>query len=132
MAVIDLEDLSPSYWFDYDEDGAAVKIRPTTPDILAHINKECVRKKAEYKRLKGNQWQRFEYVEADQEEIQDRVHTWVVANWRGFYDKDGNEIPYSKEVAIKLMRHNPEFYAFVDRCLEFLDEQARKRGPEKN
>ena len=132
MAVIDLGDLSPAYWFDYDDEGAAVKVRPPTPDVLSRINRECVKTKTEYKRLKGNQWQRFEYKVADQEAIQDKVHAWVVADWKGFFDKDGNEIPYSEETAIKMMRFNPEFYAFVDQCIDYLEAQARKRGPEKN
>ena len=135
MAIINLDELSPSYWFDYDNEGAAVKIRPPTQEVLTRINREYVKPRVEYKRLKGGRYERFEFNEVDREGLQDAIHRWVVADWRGFKDPQGNEVPYDPDLAVQLMRKDPAFYAFVDRKLDFLADQQSSDpdgGPEKN
>ena len=135
MAVINIDDLSPSYWFDYDDD-AAVKIRPLTNEKMIEIRKACVKPAETVKRVGRNKWQRFEYNEVDEEKMQDMVHAWVVANWRGFKTPDGDDFDYSPERAVLLMRKDPKFYAFVDAKLDLLERQFSGNdgggGPEKN
>ena len=50
---------------------------------------------------------------------------WAVVGWRGFVDKDGNELPFTPEERDKLMRYHKKFSAFVFAVADDIDELTR-------
>lgn len=43
----------------------------------------------------------------------EHIATGILVSWRGIVDKDGNELPYSKEAAITLLKKLPDLVSVI-------------------
>jgi len=127
----DLENLNPGTFFPFpEEDGeGGVTIRLASGDELTKIEKACVKKKFEYKKN-----QRFEVIEEDDQKRSKMLWDYVICDWEGITDMNGNEIPCNTANKIKLMQNSTKFSTFVGECISVLTEQMDEyRGElEKN
>ena len=138
--IVDFEELNQGAKFDFetDEKGKAkswVKIRAYSNEILESISEQCVTKEVEYKKAaKHGALQRIEYTKTDDKKMKGMLWDYVIVDWGGFADKAKKEIPCTTDNKIKFMSKWPEFYAFVDKCIEKLtpDVNEAVKESEKN
>lgn len=141
MTTFDLHgDLNPGAWFTYEEKevgepDSQVKVRAYNNEVLKDIQDKWTKKKVEYKQpAKRGRYERFEVRESNDEKISEELWDYTIIDWEGFKDPSGAEIPCTRENKVLLMRRSPEFYAFIDKCLEQLlpDTSKDVEAAEKN
>jgi len=138
--IVDFEELNQGAKFDFqtDEKGKGlswVKIRAYSNEILENIADQCVTKEVEYKKTaKHGALQRIEFTKTDDKKMKAMLWDYVIADWGGFVDKQKKEIPCTDENKVKFMLKWPEFYSFVDKCIEKLtpDVNEAVKESEKN
>jgi len=119
----DLENLNPGVFFPFnDEDGGGVEVRLANGLKLDEINKKCSKKKVEFR--KGA---RHEFIEENEEKRSELLWDYVIVNWKGIKDLDGNEIACTTENKVKLMRGSVEFATIVGSCIEKLSEEVESK-----
>ena len=125
----DLKNLNPGAFFPFDEGEGGVTIRVANAKILEEIDKKCTKKKVEYKR-----GQRFETIDDDQKLRSELLWDYVIIDWEGVEDIEGNEIPCNKDNKILLMKESVKFSSFIGKCVEKLsdDEAEYAEDQEKN
>lgn len=126
----DLENLNPGTFFPFDDgtDGG-VTIRFADGNIIREIEKKCTKKKAEFRR-----GQRFEVIEENEQKRSEMLWDYVIMDWKGVDDINGESIQCTTKNKILLMQGSPVFSAFVGRCMETLGEEIDnyKEDLEKN
>ena len=140
MTIVDFDELNPGARFDFETDpiGGAVswiKVRAYSNEVLESITEQCVTREVEYKKAsKHGQLQRIEYTKTDDKKMKSLLWDYVIVDWGGFVDKKGSAIPCTAENKTKWMLKWPEFYAFVDKCIEKLtpDVNEAVKESEKN
>ena len=97
------------------------------------IQKQTVKKKVDYKRVEGMPG-RFEYEAIDQDLQNELYWDAVIVGWENFTDKNGKEIPCTKENKVLLMSRSKKFLEFVVESLKTLseDEAAQQEIERKN
>lgn len=128
----DLENLNPGVFFPFDEfenAGDGVEIRLASAEIMEIINKKCTKKRVEFRR-----GQRYEVIEEDEKKRSNMLWDYVILNWKGLEDQEGNPIECTTENKIKLMRGSVKFSGFIGDCIEKLSESSSnlKEESEKN
>jgi predicted ATP-dependent endonuclease of OLD family len=111
-------------YLDPKEGAGEVRIREMDSDVMREIraqtNKE-VEKFIHNPKTRG--MERILYnvqtVEQRQEE-NERIWDYVIQDWRGILDKDGNEIPCSSENKKLIMKKSLQFVWFASRCLQLV------------
>lgn len=133
MAIVfDLADggknLNPGVWFDL-KDGARVCVRTCAGDDLRSIEAKTVMKKTEYR---GGQ--RYEYEQVNPDLRNELLWDFVIVDWSGMVDAEGEAIPCTKENKILLMGKSIRFAGYVADCLDKLstDRELLERESEKN
>lgn len=131
MTVIDLEETTPK-WFEM-EGGGRVQLRTISVADFKAIQKQTVKKKVDYKRVEGMPG-RFEYEAIDQDLQNELYWDAVIVGWENFTDKNGKEIPCTKENKVLLMSRSKKFLEFVVESLKTLseDEAAQQEIERKN
>ena len=125
--IFDLDNLNPGVWIDYDEEGKAkVCLRICAGDDLKYIRKKTVKKKVEYKN-----GQRFEFEETNDDLFREFLWDFCIVAWSGFIDKEGKEIPCTKENKILLMGKSIEFAKFLGEALEKIGEENKEAREEE-
>jgi len=135
MAIrVNINDLNPGAWFDF-MDGARVKVRPFAGNILDDIRKKATQTKVEYKKQgKIGRLQRIEYIDLDEDKMQELLWDYIIVDWKGFDDEKGKAIKCTVKNKVKFMRTWPEFYDFVDNAADVstADVEQKAEEVEKN
>ena len=140
MTIFNLKELNPGAWFVYEEDKkckplSRVKIRAYNNEILKQISDKHTKEVVEYKQAgKRGNLQRITYLKSDEEAVQGDLWDYSILEWEGFQDESKTDIPCTRENKILLMRQNPQFYAFIDKCIGKLlpDTNEEVEEAEKN
>ena len=129
-----LDDLNPGAFFPFEDneesdDKGGVTVRLANGKIIANIDKKCTKKSVKYHRN-----QRHEVIEEDDELRSQMLWDYVITDWVGLEDNEGQEIPCTKENKIKLMQGSVKFSGFVGNCVEQLtaDSDMYDEKLEKN
>ena len=117
-------DLNPATWFDF-EDGGRVAVRLCAGGDYRNIRKQVTKKKAEYRNA-----QRFEVQEVNEDLLNELLWDFCIVGWENLFDKNGKDIPCTKENKILLMGHSIKFSNFVTTCLDKLSSDQRDREEE--
>jgi len=121
-----LEELNPGVFFPFDDDGeGGVTIRLANGDLLAKIDKKCVKKRVEYRR-----GARHEFIEENDELRSELLWDYVITGWKGVYNQEDNEIPCTKDNKTKLMRGSVKFSSFIGNCVEELTSESEMHTEE--
>jgi len=115
--TFDLSELNPGAWFKMENSDAEVCVRICAGDDYKVIRKQTVKEKVEYR-----QGQRFVFEETNQDLQNELTWDFCITDWKGFYNKEGNPIPCTKEMKILLMGKSIIFSSFVTKCLSKLAE----------
>lgn len=131
MTVIDTDEIIPR-WFEM-EGGGRVQLRTITAADFKAIQKQTVKKKVDYKRVEGAPG-RFEYEVTDQDLQNELYWDAVIVAWENLTDKNGKEIPCTKEYKVLLMSRSRKFLDFVVEGLRTLadDETTQAENEQKN
>lgn len=135
MTTFNLEDLNPGTWFDYEPYVSRVCIRRVTQEDLQNIRKQCIEEIREYKQTrKHGPYHIVKDEKVDEIKLNELLCDHTIVDWEGFRNPDGSEIECTLENKVKLMGKSPDFYSFVDKCVEILDTEAEERAKavEKN
>ena len=126
-----LDNLNPGAFFPFEGDGdeGGVTIRLANGKIIAEIDKKCTKKSVKYYR-----GQRHEVVDDNEELRSQMLWEYVIVDWKGLEDQEGNQIPCTKENKIKLMQGSVKFSSFIGSCVEQLtvDSDMHDEELEKN
>ena len=115
---------NPGVWFKFNEndpDSGEVCVRLATPRKTREISKASGRQKIEYK---GGQ--RYNYTETDEEKSSRLLWDYIIVDWRGLEDNDGNPIPCTPEKKYDLMMDNLLFFRFITNCVTRLNDEAEQ------
>jgi hypothetical protein len=125
---IDLDNLNPGTWFDFD-DGGRVCLRVCDTDTFRSIRKKITKKKVEYK-----QGQRHVFDDTDEDLQTELMWEYCIVDWANFKDKNGIDIPCNSDMKKLLMGKSIKFSRFVlDKFLELSEiEKERLEKEEKN
>lgn len=131
MTLIDIEE--PTSRFFEMEGGGRVQLRTISVADFKAIQKQTVKKKVDYKKVEG-QAGRFEYEAVDQDLQNELYWDAVIVGWENLTDKNGKEIPCTRENKTLLMTRSKKFLEFVVESLKTLseDEAAAQEEVEKN
>lgn len=117
----DLENLNPGVFFPFEDSEGGITIRLASGEALNDIDKKCVKKKVEYR--KG---QRYEVVNVNDEKRSTLLWDYVIVDWEGVTDLEGNPIPCTQENKHRLMIGSTRFSNFVSKCVENLAEDIEE------
>lgn len=132
--TIDLQDLNPGAWFPFGN-GGQVCVRTCAADDLDAISKQCEKEKIEYKlNERTRQMERIKYSDVNEERRKRLYWDYIIVDWKGLVDKDGNDIPCTSEMKATLMGKSTKFAKFILDCLEKLvaDEEKIAEEEQKN
>jgi len=131
MTLIDIEE--PTSRFFEMEGGGRVQLRTISVADFKTIQKQTVKKKVDYKKVEG-QAGRFEYEAVDQDLQNELYWDAVIVGWENLTDKNGKEIPCTRENKTLLMTRSKKFLEFVVESLKTLaeDEATAQEEAEKN
>lgn len=132
MTVIDLEEKEESAWFDL-EGGGRVHLRLLSIKDIREIRTACYSSVAEYPKLDGK-YQRFEAQTFNDELFTEMRLDRNILGWENLFDKNGKEIPVTKENKALLYERSDVFRKAVDDGLQALQEaeKATAEASEKN
>ena len=122
---INLTDPNPPVKFYFNEDApdsGYLLLRRVSTAEGQRIRKLCSKKQPpEYKR-----GQRFELPDKiDEERLAREIWDYSIAGWDGLTDQNGDPIPCTTDMKIKLMQESPDFSAFLVACTERLETDAK-------
>ena len=78
---------------------------------------------------------RQEFYDQTPEQLEQEIEAiWdhTITDWRGVLDKDGKEIPCTKEAKVKLLDRVPAVHRFYQYCLKTLGEESGVLRQEEN
>jgi len=114
-------------WFDL-EGGGRIQLRTVSPEIFRQINRRCVKKRVDFKKVDGTPG-RFEYEEVNDDLKNELFWDDCIVSWENLFDGKGNEIPCTKENKIVLMNlRSGKFRSFVADCLKVLTEMEAEQA----
>lgn len=127
-----LKDLNPGAKFYFDENDPAkgsITLRALNMEALDNIRAKTVKRRAEY--VNG---QRHEVFETDESMRADLTWAYVIQDWEGIEDENGQPIPCTDENKAALMRGSLLFSRLVSDFLARLDAdmQAKAEAERKN
>lgn len=118
---LNLSELNPAVFFPFDEDDednkGGVYLRLATGEILEKIRKKTTKKKVEFRR-----GQRFEVEETNDAKHSELLWDYVIHDWKGLEDENGDEIPCTTENKAMLMKKSVKFSGFIGNCVEQLND----------
>lgn len=131
MTIIDIDDI-PAKWFEMDG-GGRVQLRTITAQEFKDIQRRTVKIKDIYRKVDGTP-ARFEKTEIDQDLQNEMYWDASIVSWEGLQDRNGAEIPCTRENKVLLMTRSKKFLEFVVESLQKLneDEAARREAEAKN
>jgi hypothetical protein len=131
MTVIDLDE-KVAKWFEM-EGGGRVQLQSVSADAFKAIQKQTVKKKVDFKKVDGTPG-RFEFEEVNTELQNELFWDAVIIGWENLSDKNGKDIPCTKENKVLLMTRSAKFAKFVADGLKVLGEDETKAAEqaEKN
>jgi len=123
----DLENLNPGVWvyFDDDPQNGGIKVRHLSGEALNDIEKKTTKKKFEFQRGR-----RVETSEIDNQLRSDLTVDYCLLDWL-IFDKDGEEIPCTKENKLTLINKSPKFMRFYSAALEQVSELEGQEQEER-
>jgi len=129
--LIDTEELIPRFF--EMEGGGRVQLKTISVSDFKAIQKKTVRKKVDYQKVGGTPG-RFEYEDVDQDLQNDLYWDAVIVGWENLVDKNGVDIPCTRENKNLLMTRSKKFLDFVVESLKTLadDDAAAKEAAGKN
>ena len=132
MTVIDVEEGTSAKFFEM-EGGGRVQLRTISVADFKAIQKQTVKKKVDFKRVDGIAG-RFEYEAVDQDLQNELYWDVVIVSWEGLTDKNGKDIPCTRENKTLLMTRSKKFLEFVVESLKTLaeDEASQEELVGKN
>ena len=121
-----------------EEDAGRVCLRPASREIIAEAESKTMKKVSEFVlNPKTKEMERVVYYDQTPEQKkQENEMLWdyTIVDWENLLDKEGNQIPCTRDNKIKLM-NVLMFARFINRCLEILsgaednkEEQERKNS----
>lgn len=127
-----MNDLNPGAKFYFDENDPAkgsITLRALNMEALDNIRAKTVKRRAEY--VNG---QRHEVFETDESMRADLTWAYVIQDWEGIEDENGQPIPCTDENKAALMRGSLVFSRIVSDFLARLDAdmQAKAEAERKN
>jgi hypothetical protein len=128
-----LKDLNPGAKFYFDENDPAkgsITLRALNMEALDAIRAKTTKRRVEY--VHGR---RHEVVEPDESIMRaDLTWAYVIQDWEGIEDENGQPIPCTDENKAALMRGSLVFFRIVSDFLEQLDAdmQAKVEAERKN
>jgi hypothetical protein len=131
MTIIDTEEITPRFF--EMEGGGRVQLRTISVADFKSIQKQTVRKKVDYKKVDGTPG-RFEFEEVNQDLQNELYWDSVIIGWENLSDRNGKEIPCTKENKVLLMTRSKKFLDFVVESLKTLsaDEADAQEQSQKN
>ncbi len=132
MQIVDLNEVPQGTWFDLDG-GGRIELKILSADEFKEIRKITVKKEVTYKRLDGKP-ERIAYDDVNEELQNELFWDKAILNWEGILDKNGEEIPCTKEMKVLLMSKSVQFMKIVSKYMATLneDEERRLASLEKN
>jgi hypothetical protein len=115
-----IKDPNPGVWFKFDDqdpESGSISIRVANDTIIRKIDKACSKTRVEYKN-----GQRFEVRETNDDLYSEMLWDYVIPDWSGLEDDEGKPLECTTENKLFLMRNNPGFSLFVQKCLEKLKD----------
>lgn len=139
----DIEDLNPVTRFYYgDEDQQIgdgdkskewVELRVAADEDTERMRKQAgIKQKVEYRNVRGRA-QRLEFLDSNEQKINtfsDLLNDFTIVDWY-LFDKQGQEIPCTKENKLKLMKGSPMFAAWIASCTEQIRSEIENVAEEE-
>lgn len=130
--IIDIENLNPGTWFDFDEDKpekGAICVRHLSPEKADDFSEECTTKKRKFH--KGRPYETSDF---DKKKYDGKFWDYIIVDWKNLKDKDGTEIPCTAENKYKLVKKSPFFVNLVNNAIDKLEaaEAEFQEATEKN
>jgi len=129
---VDMQKLNPGSWFSFDDDDPdfgriCLRVCPKDKD---REFEETTSKKV-VKTFKGLP---YDSTERDPAAYDALLWDYVIVDWEGIIDANGDQVPCTKEHKLSLMGNEPEFSRFVIEQLSLLKTRTLKEreGLEKN
>lgn len=117
-----LKDPNPGVWFLFDQEdpnSGRICIRILNPAKGQEIEKVTSKDKWEWR-----QGQRVKLPpDIDEDKRHQMLWDYSIVSWERLEDDDGKPIECSPENKVKLMRENPNFFAFVNACITQLNQE---------
>ena len=121
-----MKDPNPGIWFKFDEEdpnSGEIAIRTLNVAKRHEIRKKTVKKRVEYKH-----GQRFEVEDQNEDLFSELLWDYILADWHGLEEEDtGKPIECTTENKVFLMQNNVGFAAFVNQCMEIVNEGIEDR-----
>ena len=117
----DLNNLNPGVFFPFedDEEGGGVTVRIANGAIIEKIDKKCVKKKVTMR-----MGRREEIIEENKELRNKMLWDYIIIDWKGIFDINGDPIQCTMENKDKLMKGSVKFSSFVSDCISRLNEES--------
>lgn len=130
---VDLNDMNPGVFFSWpnnkkdDEGGITLRILPN--EMIDEINDLATEKK---KKFRGGT--AYDDIKVNKELIDELTWDYCIVKWSDLQDKNGEEIPCTKENKLIMINKHVKFSLFVAECLEKLQEfeKEEEEKEEKN
>jgi len=121
---IDLSRLDDPAWVEW-KDGVEILVRPLPVSKTNELRKRATPKKFEFAngvRVPG---------QPDNDKYNDLLQEWLVKDWRGILDRDGNEVPCTPENIKAILDHFHELRLFVVMAGRDLETYRQQQGKEE-
>jgi len=112
---------NPGVWFKFDEsdpDSGSICVRMCTPKKTKEIQKVTTKTKTEYRN-----GQRYTFTETDEDANSRLLWDYIIADWSGLEDNNGELIPCTAENKFSYMMENLRFFKFVMQCVSKLSDE---------
>lgn len=124
----DVENLNPTTRFNFPEDESQwVELRLASDQDNKEIFQRAGIKLFEKKLVYNSKERQMQWVqgtptdEAQQTRFSEEIWDFSIVNWK-LLNKEGEEIPCTRENKIMFMRRSPKFASWVGDCLEIMRE----------
>jgi hypothetical protein len=120
-----IKEPNPGVWFRFDEDDPSsgrICIRVLNPAMVQEIDKATSKEKWEWR-----QGQKFKSPPDIDEPKRDRMlWDYCIVSWERLEDDDGKPLECTLENKVKLIKENPNFFAFVNACISELNRELEQ------
>ena len=117
---LNLKDLNPGTWFQFDEndpESGSICLRVLNAGKLAEIRDKTIKTQVEYRGTN-----RFEYQDMDNAARDRIIWDYCIVDWEGLIDDEEVPIECTTETKIALMNGHVGFSMFIESCLEKLNK----------
>lgn len=131
--IVDVTDTEQSGSFELPG-GGTLELRLLSVADLKQLRDTCVKITPEYPKLDDGQYHRFEGLQWDKDLWDALAWDLTIKSWSKLFDRDGNEIPVTRDNKVLLMTRSAQFRQAYDDGMKALKEAEKEalKEQEKN